>query len=323
MKKILSVILVIALIALASACGVQKDSDPVDPGEKPANTEPEKPADTEPEPAAPVEVTFHVEPDELPIIDGATAFYPYYKAMVARMIGLDEEETATRILCSTTDYAYPYLADREVDLIFCLLPSEDQVEYAKEAGVEFEYVPFLNEGFVFFVNKDNPVDELTIDQLHDIYAGKITNWKEVGGDDVEITAYQRTEGSGSQTGLYLHVIPQDEVIQPPKEKVIGTMGEIIDAVAGYENKAGAIGYSYNYFVTSMHYDESIKLLKINGIAPSNDSIASGKYPMISQVCAVFRSDEPEGSLVRQIAEWCRSEEGQALAVEKGYVPNKK
>ncbi len=258
--------------------------------------------------------------DKWPIVDGATAFLPFYQEMAARMLGISTEEAVDYILCSTTDFAYPYLWQKKVDLVFCLRPSEAQVQQAAAEGVVFEEVPFANEGFVFFVNKDNPVDSITVQQLHDIYAGKITNWKELGGNDEEIIAYQRTEGSGSQTGLYLHVIDPEEVQEPPHEKRIGNMAGIIDAVAGYKNAAGAIGYSYRYFVTNMHYDEQIKLLKVEGIYPDYASIADGSYPLISDICAVYREDEPADSAVRKIAAWCSSTQGAMLAKELGYVP---
>ena len=263
--------------------------------------------------------SLQISEEDWPIIDGATAFLPYYENMAALMLDKPLEEARQYIYCSTTDYAYPRLADKEVDLVFCLRPSADQIDYAKGKNVEFECVPFANEAFVFFTDKDNPVDSVTVEQLHDIYAGKITNWKELGGKDQEIIAYQRTEGSGSQTGLYLHVIPQNEVMEPPTEKRIATMGEIVDVVANYDNAPGGLGYSYLYFVTNQHYDDAIKLLKVNGVEPTNSNVASGKYPLISEVCAVYRNYEPEGSLVRQIAQWCVSEEGQWLAADQGYV----
>ncbi len=282
-----------------------------------SNNETEQPAPPVTE-AEQISLTF--TKDTWPVVDGATAFLPFYQEMTARMLNISTDEAVDYVMCSTTDYAYPYLWQKKVDLVFCLRPSEAQVQEAEREGVVFEEVPFANEGFVFFVNKDNPVDSITVQQLHDIYAGKITNWKELGGNDEEIIAYQRTEGSGSQTGLYLHVIGPDEIQEPPLEERIGTMGEIIDAVAGYKNAAGAIGYSYRYFVTNMHYDEQIKLLKVEGVYPDYASIANGTYPLISDVCAVYREDAPADSAVRKIAAWCSSSQGAILAKELGYVP---
>ena len=237
--------------------------------------------------------------EELPIIDGALALAPYYEAMTAKLLNVDIEEARTLVLCSNT-----------------------QVNTAKQAGVTFEYHTILNGGFVFFVNKDNPVKSLTKKQLQDIYRGKIKNWKELGGDDVEIIPYQRNEGSGSQTGLYRFLLPKKEVMKAPSELAIGEMGEIVDAVANYDNAKGAIGYSYYYYVSSMHYTDQIKLLGVDGVVPSDETISDGSYPMINQSQIVIRDDTPEDSVVRKIIAWCQSEEGAKLAEENGYVANR-
>lgn len=259
--------------------------------------------------------------DEWPVIDGATALAPYYEAMAAKLLDMPIEEARQHVMCSTTDGAYENLINKTADMIFCALPSEEQVKMAKASGVEFECTPFLNGGFVFFVNKDNPVDSLTKEQLYDIYSGKITNWKDVGGNDEEIIAYQRSEGSGSQTGIYRYIIPKEEIMQAPQEKKIGDMAGIIDAVAGYENGAGSIGYSYYYYVANMHYSDTIKLIGVEGVVPSDETIADGSYPLINQSQVIIRADEPEDSILRTIIEWIISEEGQRLGEENGYVRN--
>lgn len=260
--------------------------------------------------------------EELPIIDGALALAPYYEAMTARLLGVDIEEARTLVLCSNTPSAYQNLTDGTVDMIFCAMPSDEQVQTAKKAGVTFEYHTILNGGFVFFVNKDNPVQSLTKEQLQGIYKGEITNWKQVGGEDLEIIPYQRNEGSGSQTGLYRFLLPKNEVMEAPTELAIGDMGDIIDAVAHYDNAKGAIGYSYYYYVSSMHYTDQIKLLGIEGVVPSDETISNGGYPMINQSQIVIRDDTPEDSVVRKIIAWVQSEEGAKLAEENGYVANR-
>ena len=257
--------------------------------------------------------------EEWPVVDGATAFLPFYTAVAAQLLGTTRDEAAEYILCSTTDYAFPDLIDGRADIIFCFGPSTDQKNYAKSKQVEFEYTPILNEAFVFFVNKDNPVDNITIQQLHDIYAGKITNWKELGGNDEEIIPYQRSEGSGSQTGLYQYVISEKEVMDPPLNGRIQTMAGVIDVVASYDNAKGGIGYSYLYFVKNHHYDENIKLLNVEGIQPSTEAIASGNYPMINTAYAIITNQQPEDSPARKIAAWCRTDKAREFAEELGYV----
>ncbi len=301
-KRILCLALSLLMAISITACGGNNEDKPVSPSD-------ESPSLT-------------LTKDELPVIDGALALAPYYEAMTAKLLDVDIEEARTLVLCNNTPSAYQNLTDGTVDMIFCAMPSDEQVQTAKEAGVTFEYHTILNGGFVFFVNKDNPVKSLTKKQLQDIYRGKIKNWKELGGDDVEIIPYQRNEGSGSQTGLYRFLLPKAAVMKAPTELAIGDMGEIVDAVAHYENSKGAIGYSYYYYVSSMHYTDQIKLLGVDGVIPSDKTISDGSYPMINQSQIVIRDDTPEDSMVRKIIAWCQSEEGAKLAEENGYVANR-
>ncbi len=304
-KKLIALCLAACMVLSFSACsGSNTDKD-------------SQTADTEQK----TEYSLKLTLDEWPVIDGATALAPYYEAMAAALLDMPIEEARQHVLCSTTDGAYTNLINGDADMIFCSLPSDEQKAKAKAAGVEFECTPYLNGGFVFFVNKNNPVESLTVQQLHDIYAGKITNWKEVGGNDEEIIAYQRSEGSGSQTGMYRFIISKDEIMQAPSEKMIDDMAGIIDAVASYDNSEGAIGYSYYYYVANMHYTDQIKLIAIDGVMPGDDTIADGSYPLLNQSQVIIRADEPKDSVVRKIIAWIVSEEGQKLGEENGYVRN--
>ncbi len=305
--KFLSAMLCLALIfsmaAMAGCTGSQ-------PAEEP-----------EPKDIAELEgLDLHYTTDEWPVIDGATALAPFYEAMAAELLGLEPEKAKTYVLCNRTDGAYENLIDGSADMIFCSLPSAEQQEMADNAGFKFEKTPFLNGGFVFFVNKSNPVDSITIQQAHDIYAGKITNWKELGGEDREIIAYQRPNNSGSQTGLYEYIIKEDELMDAPEEMVFGAMDGIVDAVANYDNAEGAIGYSYYYYVANMHYQEDIKLLKIEGIEPSDETIGNGTYPIINPSYVIISADTPKDSILRDIIEWICSEKGKEVARRAGYIP---
>lgn len=315
LKRLTAVIMALAMLAAVSACSA-KDGPKTDDGQNPSVPD----ADTSASDAA--EPSLRLTADELPVIDGALALAPFYEAVTAELLGVDIEQARTMVLCSNTPDAYKNLTEGKVDMIFCAMPSAEQVAAAKEAGVEFEYHTILNGGFVFFVNKDNPIDSLTQDQLKAIYRGEITNWSQLGGEDAEMIPYQRNEGSGSQTGLYRFLLPKSEVMEAPSELAIGDMGGIVDAVAHYDNAKGAIGYSYYYYVSSMHYTDKIKLLGVDGVVPSDETISNGTYPMINQSQIVIRSDTPEDSVVRKIIAWVQSEEGARIAEENGYVANR-
>lgn len=301
MKKTLAILLILTMIFTMASC---KEKTPAK-----EETWDDTPA------------SLQLSLDELPIIDGATACLPFYENMASKVLDMDLEDARQYIMCNTTTNAFFEMAEGDADLIFCLHASADQEGYAKQNGVTMHYEPYGLDAFVFFVNKDNPVDSITVDQLHDIYAGKITNWKELGGNDEEILAYQRDEGSGSQTGLYQYVISKDEVVDPPTEQRIGDMGGIIDAVSHYDNAKSSLGYSYLYFVMNQHFDEDVKLLKVNGVEPSAENIRAYAYPMVTEYCCITTEEKYQdaNSAERKIIDWCKSKQGQKLAEELNYV----
>lgn len=250
-----------------------------------------------------------------PKVDGSTATIPLSEAFRSNFTG-----TKAEVKHSKTHQAYEKLIDGECDLILVVEPSEDEIKYAKETGVELEYTKVVNEGFVFFINANNPVESLTLEQIQKIYTGEITNWKEVGGMDEKITAYQRPENSGSQTGMLSLVMNGLEITKAPTENIAAGMDDIIDVVSDYENGTGAIGYSYYYYANTMYLSDNIKLLKVNGIEPNNKSISSESYPILTAYYAVTRADEPANSNTTKLKEAMISDRGQQVAEEAGYVP---
>lgn len=257
--------------------------------------------------------------EEYPKIDGSTATIPLSEAVASKVLQMPIEEARQYVVHNTTPIAYENLLAKKVDLIFVTSPSEEEQAMAKEKGIQLEVIPVVNEGFVFLVNAKNPVNSLTMEQIRGIYSGEITNWKEIGGDDKGIVAFQRPVNSGSQTGMLDLVIGKEEIMEPPMEQIIAEMGQLIDAVAVYNNETDAIGYSYYYFATDMWNNEAVKLLSVEGIAPDQKSISKGTYPIMTAYYAVLRSDEPADSKARKLVDWIRSEQGQQAAEEAGYV----
>lgn len=266
------------------------------------------------------QASLYFTPEEYPAVDGSTLTIPFSEAVGAAVMRLPVEVARQYIFHNKTHSAYINLIEGRADIIFVTPPSEEELAYAKKMGVELEVIPMLRDGFVFFVNEDNPIDEVKFQDIVDIYSGKITNWSQLGGDDKEIIAYQRQENSGSQTGMLELVMKDTLMVEPPMEHMIGDMGAIIDAVALYDNDVSAIGYSYYYYVKNMWGDEHIKLLAVDGAEPTDETIGSGAYPIVSTTYMVLRSDEPEGSSARLLADWILSGEGQKVAEESGYVP---
>ena len=258
--------------------------------------------------------------ETLPRVDASLATQPLMDAFVLDFTGKTTEEMGVEY--SNTDPAYTKLINNEADLIVVTEPSEDELKRASDANVELEVTKVVNEGFVFFVNKNNKVDSLTFEEIRKIYSGEITNWKEVGGDDAEIIAYQRPENSGSQTGLYSLVMKELPVkARTPKEEVNLSMAGIIEYVSDYENGLDAIGYSYYYYANEMYYSEDLKYLGINGIKPTYDTIKDESYPILTAYYIVTRKGETNENVLK-LKETMLSKRGQEVATKAGYVPCK-
>ncbi len=262
--------------------------------------------------------------DDLPRMDGATALYPVYAAFCravypASLAERDVWELEDVITCSTTTFAYRSIVDGTRDIIFVAGPSREQEAYAAEKGVELVYTPIGREAFVFFVHPDNPVDGLTLSQLRSIYSGEITRWDQLGAARLgAILAYQRDQGSGSQTALERFVMGDTPLMAADKETTVDGMGGIVERVSLYKNHRNAIGFSFRFYCTALMRGFDVKLLEINGVAPTVENIENGTYPLASSFFAVTRSDADENTLA--LLDWITGPQGQTLVERTGYTP---
>lgn len=264
------------------------------------------------------DTTFKIQ-GETPSIDGETALYPLYAAFVEATFPKNEYPIyGNTVTANTISGAYNRLINSEADLIFCTAPSKSQIEKAHSLGKEFRMTPIGKEAFVFFVNAENPVSELSIEQVQCIYSGKITNWKEVGGKDEKIKAFQRPKDSGSQTMLE-KIMGDTPLIPPILENVVGEIiGEFVEQTAEYKNFSNAIGYSFLFFTTEMVGNNQIKLIKVNGIEPTKETIKSGVYPFVGDFYAITIDSENEN--LKGFIDWILSPQGQLLVEKTGYTP---
>ena len=247
---------------------------------------------------------------DIPTIDGAAALLPMYAGFVESIypsesviLKADGYAPESKMHYTNTRGAYKDIVDGKADIIICAQPSDEQLKYAKDNGVELEMVQIGSDAFVFIVNETNPVSDLTIDQIRGIYSGKITNWKELGGKNIPIAAMHRNKGSGSQTAL--EKLMGNEPIKPDYTTLFGS----------------PIGFSFRYYVTGMLGEGGVKILKINGIEPTVQTIADGSYPVAGGVYAIYRKGEKNEN-VRKAIDFMLSPEGQKIVEQSGYIPVK-
>ena len=223
--------------------------------------------------------------DNLPKIDGAAALFPVYSAFV-NAVYPDTTELHDGIFeYNNTPEGYQNLAEKKTDIFIGVYPSEDQIAYAGTNNTTYKYTPIGTEAFVFFVHKDNPIENLTTEQIQGIYSGEITNWKQVGGKNEEIAAFQRNEGSGSQSMLE-RFMGDKPIMEAPTELKNDLMSGIIERVSNYKNKTNSIGFSFRYYVEGIIKNPDIKMISIDGIAPTAENIKNGTYPVVTPIYAV-------------------------------------
>jgi phosphate transport system substrate-binding protein len=255
----------------------------------------------------------------MPRLDGSTSTAPLGRAIASVLLGESEDEVADLIQFSRTTASFRALMAGETDLLIVSEPNASVYDEMKEAGFTASMEPFATDGLVFVVNSDNPVDSLTWEEIQGIYSGQITNWSQVGGDDVEIVPFQRNEDAGSQALMNKLVMVDEELMDPPADYVVDSMMGLMDAVRSYDNSPGAIGYSVYYYAHDMEMAQGLKVISVDGVAPSADTIRSGAYPFCNAYYVVMAADTPEDSMTSILYHWILSEDGQKLANQLGYV----
>ena len=265
------------------------------------------------------EAPFVFTRENLPRLDGSTSTVPLAQAMCSVLLGEDREAVADLIDFSRTTQSYRNLMAGERDLVLAAEPEGEVLNQLKEEG-HWLYTPFATDALVFVVNQDNPVDNLTWDQVKKIYTGEITNWKEVGGDNVDIVPFQRNQGAGSQTMFEKLVMVGQSPMEAPETWVPDSMAGLLDAVRQYDNSPAAIGYTVYYYANDMEMAQGLKVLSIDGVAPDSQSIREGKYPFLNPYYVAIDGDLPQDSPTRILYDWVLGPDGQKLAAMEGYVP---
>jgi len=179
----------------------------------------------------------------------------------------------------------------------------------KEQYPDLKVFTIARDGIAIVVHPDVPVDGLTKDQVRDIFAGKITNWSEVGGPEVPIVVVSREEGSGTRAAFEEMVmgkkgppIVDTAILQPSN-------GAVRTTVSTTPNSIGFLSFGY--------LDESVKALAIDEVEATEENAASGVYPIVRPLNLLTKG-EPTG-VVKAWLGFILSEEGQKIIVEEGYI----
>ena len=265
---------------------------------------------------------FDFTPENFPSMGGSLAALPLGEAVVATALGIPRNEAGGYILFEgSTTSNYMALIDGRFDILLAYEPSEEAVSFARGEGFEWESTAVGRDALVFIVNRDNPVDSISDAQIRDIYSGKLDNWQRLGGSNSKIIAYQRNKDSGSQTLFDKLINLGDGLITPPSEQVVGSMIGLLEVIADYDNAVDALGYTVYYYLANMELDklEKSKILAVDGVTCSNETIASGIYPYVNDFYVVIPKDLPEDAPARVLYNWICSDQGRELIERENYV----
>jgi phosphate transport system substrate-binding protein len=232
----------------------------------------------------------------------AEEYMKQHKDLVIQVSGGGSGTGIAALLNGTTDICE---ASRDM--------KEKEYQLAKEKGITPYRVSVALDGIAVFLNKENPVEVLSLPQLKGIYTASITNWKEVGGPDHKIILYGRENNSGTYAFFKEHVLDNEDYAA--ETQTLPGTAAVVNAVS--KDKYG-IGYGGIAWASGVKYAKVKKDTAAKAIEPSLESVSSGTYP-ISRELYWFFNGKPTGEL-QKLVNWALSPEGQKIAESVDYIP---
>ena len=236
-------------------------------------------------------------------IAGGTAHIPVMKDAAKRIMQANPEIRIS-VAAGGSGVGVQKVGEGLVDIGNTGRPLSDE-EVAKYGLKSFA---FALDGVAVAISPKNPVANLTTEQVQQIFAGKINNWKSVGGRDAAIHLYTRDEASGTREVFWEKLLKKGAIVETAN--VVASNGAMKSAVA---EDGDAIGY-----VSIGHLDETIKAPTLGGIAPTQDNARSGKYPIVRQLYMNTKG-APQG-LTAAFINYIMGPEGTRMTAAAGYLP---
>ena len=293
MKKILAIVLALVLaLGLLTACGASSSSSQAPAEESSsASTPASEPAE---ESVSGVVNTSGSTSMESVVLALSEAFKEMYPDVTVNYSGNGSGAGVEAAIAGTSDIG---LASREL--------KEEETSNGAVANV------VAKDGVAVIVNPANGVEDLTVEQIADIFSGKITNWSEVGGEDMEIAVYGREAGSGTR-GAFEEIVGVVDACQLTNE--YSSTGDLVGNVAGNEN---AIGYASLSAV-----DETVKAVKVAGVECTEDTVKDGSYAIQRPFVMVTKDGTELSAAAQAFLDFAMSAEAAPIIAAAGAVsPN--
>jgi phosphate transport system substrate-binding protein len=234
----------------------------------------------------------------LPIAQAALeAYMKANKNVQISLSGAGSGDGIKALIDKTTDIAN---SSREI--------KKEEISLAETKGVRPVAHVVAYDALIPVVHPNNKVKDLSIDQLSQIYQGKITNWKEVGGEDLKIVVISRDSSSGTFESWDHFIMKKAKVT--PRAQMMASNGAIVTAIAKNRYAISYLGIGY--------INKSVKPIQINGVAGSVQTVLSQKYPLARELY-MYTNGEPTGEVAKFIS-FVKSAQGQNIVKKVGFVP---
>lgn len=239
------------------------------------------------------------------------------KPLLKGYCNVSENEASEYISKKDIKEAYLELIDGKADVVLASDIDEETIKWLKNNGIEIESTIIAKDALVFFNSTDNPVDTLTETEVKYVFSGKYNNWNEVAGNDNEIIIY--SPDYRSEEEYMMQKFMEDKSIVSPKYRLENSsLNGIIDAISGYlDTKSKAVSYTTFHNMKNRN-DEAVKILKLNGVEATNETIKSNKYKAVMNIYAVTKKDISDNSQTKKFVEYITSKDGQAVIEQCGY-----
>ncbi len=245
------------------------------------------------------------------VVDGSTTVGPVAKAFAEYYMGKHQSVNIT-VSESGSGNGAKSLINAACDVATMSRPMKNsEKKAAQDAGVlAIEHVVALD-GLAVIVHSSNPRGNLTIEQIRDIFTGKITNWRELGGRDQKIVVISRDTNSGTYES-FNELVMKGQKLKGAAEYV-GSGGAIRQRVLSTEAAIGYVGLAFT---------EGVKTLQVNGIIPTPETVIAKTYPIARPLYMYTNGRPKEGTALHDFVNLCKTPEGKRIVEDTGYVPVK-
>lgn len=278
--------------------------------------------------------------ENYPKVDGSTSTAPLQNIIACRLLGINYkwEELMhayfiwqvtpdyeampdgfweNHIKVSQTHQSFLNLIDGEADVILSARKmSPDEKQYADRTGVTLIETPVALDALVFIANPQNPVYSLKEEEIQNIYAGEIINWKELGGNNSTIKPFIRNANSGSQE-LMESLVMKDKKISDWSESL--ELHSMMLAFTEVLAEPAGLCYTVQYYKENIVRNKDIKTLAVNNVYPDKKTIRSRTYPYTSEIYVIIRANQDKSSSAYKLYELLQTKDGKSLIEESGYI----